>query len=73
MLNKLIKLADELDKRNYIKEANEIDELLEVIGPLAKEEEKEELFMTICPECEGEGMTADSPWCPTCKGKGFVK
>jgi len=67
LLVKLAGLADQLDKIGAVKIANEVDELLQAIAPMAAEEEK---YSGVCSLCKGSGAGVDSPWCEMCKGSG---
>lgn len=70
LLEKLSELADQLDGINSIKTANELDELIQEV---ARRQKQEEIGMPVdCPACDGQGFTAETPFCPTCKGEGKV-
>lgn len=70
LIKKLAELSDQLDASGGIKLADKIDELIQEVSRRSKEEDN---YLTICPECDGDGFTDETPFCPLCKGEGFVK
>lgn len=73
LLETLAGLSDELDKLGAVKEANELDELIQEVARREKEEVEDiEANLTFCPACEGSGAGVDEPWCQACKGTGFI-
>lgn len=77
LLEKLAKLADELDNNGSTKLADDVGalmkEIVEELDLRSKNEEADmEANLTICPKCDGEGGTADEPFCSSCRGAGFI-